>query len=199
MSFAAIYAVLFPILVTIAVNRNHWGDFLVWFTGDGGAGWVQAIGSIVSILASGWFVARQIKANRDLEVEKSIISDSRKIRQAFISVKYQSSKIIAMVSSMEKRLDDGSMNGRRSKMVVDGLGAGAKFLSGIDTGMLPSSVMVGMFDLELGCDVVSGNLQDFISGTCPRELMDKSIDRLRVAVENLRTSIDESMPNLEIS
>lgn len=49
---AMVHCTLFPIAVTIAVNRERWPLFVDWLNSETGAAWAQGLFSVIAILSS---------------------------------------------------------------------------------------------------------------------------------------------------
>lgn len=82
---------------------GYWWEVLAWLERfEKLAGWAQAFGGVASILFSGWFVAEQIKASREIEQESRLaeIVESRQRAMRAIDIVAENF-IVTIVGTIE--------------------------------------------------------------------------------------------------
>jgi len=188
MALTMVYALLFPLVVTLAINRAHWGDFLTWLTGDGGSGWFQAIGSVATILFSGLFVARQIEAGRELEVDRRAADFHSQQNRALRALVYHAQAVASLCRSLAKHLERDGHNPTRIRALSAQLNLNHDALWKVDPSVLPDSLVGSFYQFNL----------DFSRGMiwCEAAALDRSqclglIDQLKDISADLDKEIEK--------
>jgi hypothetical protein len=138
----------------LATCAGYWWEVLAWLEDfDKLAGWAQAVGGIASILFSGWFVAQQIRAGRELEIERRKAGADEAKKRALRLAETVALRLDSTYSTLQLFINDKKLNAMHLDLAASEMEGVRRVYNQIDLSLIDVELFKEVAFLEIMASV----------------------------------------------